>query len=140
MNIIDTRDLIGTRDELKEQILDSFLDDFPHYADMTESFEDIRFEEEELDSWKLDWVEDLSEITRIDELENEIGSEFEDGVQLIEEADFEDYCADLLEDLGYIYQETSQAGLKLIGGATASNIRLDYSEVEFDGITYLYRV
>lgn len=105
MNIIDTRDLIGTRDELKEQILDSFLDDFPHYADMTESFEDIRFEEEELDSWKLDWVEDLSEITRIDELENEIGSEFEDGVQLIEEADFEDYCADLLEDLGYISRD-----------------------------------
>lgn len=139
MNIIDTRDLIGTRDELKEQILDSFLDDFPHYADMTESFEDIRFEEEELDSWKLDWVEDLSEITRIDELENEIGSEFEDGVQLIEEADFEDYCADLLEDLGYISRDFP-SWIEIDWGATASNIRLDYSEVEFDGITYLYRV
>ena len=139
MNIIDTRDLIGTRDELKEQILDSFLDDFPHYADMTESFEDIRFEEEELDSWKLDWVEDLSEITRIDELENEIGSEFEDGVQLIEEAYFEDYCADLLEDLGYISRDFP-SWIEIDWGATASNIRLDYSEVEFDGITYLYRV
>ena len=80
MNIIDTRDLIGTRDELKEQILDSFLDDFPHYADMTESFEDIRFEEEELDSWKLDWVEDLSEITRIDELVCRWGTAYRRGL------------------------------------------------------------
>ena len=138
MNIIDTRDLIETRDELKEQILESFLEDFPHYADMTESFEDIRFEEEELDSWKLDWVEDLSKITRIDELVNEIGSEFEDGVQLIEESDFEDYCADLLKDLGYISRDFP-SWIEIDWESTASNIRLDYGEVEFDGITYLYR-
>ena len=139
MNIIDTRDLIETRDKLKEQILDSFLEDFPHYADMTESFEDIRFEEEELDSWKLGWVEDLSEITRIDELENEIGSEFEDGVQLIEESDFEDYCTYLLKDLGYIPRDFP-SWIEIDWEATASNMRSDYSGVEFDGLTYLYRV
>ena len=41
MNTIDTRNLIETRDELKQEILDSFLENFPHYEEMTESFEDI---------------------------------------------------------------------------------------------------
>ena len=46
---LDTRDLIEERDNLKQQILDSFLENFPHYEEMTESFEDIRFEEEEIE-------------------------------------------------------------------------------------------
>ena len=41
MNILDTRDLAERRDELKQEILDSFLENFPHYEEMTESFEDI---------------------------------------------------------------------------------------------------
>ena len=36
MNIIDTHSLIETRDELKQEILDSFLENFPHYEEMTE--------------------------------------------------------------------------------------------------------
>jgi len=49
---LDTRDLIEERDTLKQNILDSFLENFPQYEEMTESFEDIRFEEEEIESWK----------------------------------------------------------------------------------------
>jgi len=49
MNIIDTRNLIEKREALKQEILDSFLEHFPHYEEMTESFEDIRFEEEEIE-------------------------------------------------------------------------------------------
>ena len=30
MNILDTRDLSKRREELKEEILDSFLENFPH--------------------------------------------------------------------------------------------------------------
>src|SRR5690606_40351775 len=79
MSYIDTRSLIETRDELKQQVLDSFLENFPHYEEMTESFEDILFGEEEIESWKEDWQEELNQIYRIDEIENEIGSEFDYG-------------------------------------------------------------
>ncbi len=66
-NYIDTRDLIEERDTLKQDILDSFLETFPHYEDMTDTFEDIRFEEEEIESWKEDWRDELNAIrdTRI---------------------------------------------------------------------------
>ena len=52
---IYTRDLKERRDYLKQEILDSFLETFEHYAERTETFEDILFDEEEIESWKADW-------------------------------------------------------------------------------------
>ena len=97
MNILDTRNLAERREALKQEILDSFLENFPHYEEMTESFEDIRFEEEEIESWKQGWQEEINQITCIDEVEDEIGSEFDFGVTLIPEDDFTDYVEDLLK-------------------------------------------
>jgi hypothetical protein len=53
-------------------ILDSFLENFPHYEEMTESFEDILFEEEEIESWKEDFEDELKEIEEIDDIENAV--------------------------------------------------------------------
>ena len=137
MSYIDTRDLIETRDELKQEILDSFLENFPHYEEMTESFEDILFEEEEIESWKQDWQEEINQITCIDEVEDEIGSEFDFGETLIPEDEFEDYCKDLVEyDLDnvpeFIKNNINWSGI-------ASDLSVDYSEIEYQGETYLYR-
>ncbi len=38
MNILDIRYLAERREALKQEILDSFLENFPHYKEMTESF------------------------------------------------------------------------------------------------------
>lgn len=139
MSYIDTRDLIETRDELKQQVLDSFLDNFPHYEESTESFEDIRFEEEEIESWKEYWQEEIDQITCIDEIEDEIGSEFDFGVTLIPEDDFTDYVIELLEDCGYISKDFP-SWIEIDWEATAENVKQDYSEIEYEGETYLYRV
>ena len=96
-NYIDTRYLAERREALKQEILDSFLENFPHYEEMTESFEDIRFEEEEIELWKEYFEEELKEIEEIDDVENELGSEFEYGVTLVDVDDFEDYCEELME-------------------------------------------
>jgi hypothetical protein len=138
MSYIDTRDLIETRDELKQEILDSFLEDFPHYEEKTESFEDILFEEEEIESWKEDWQEELDKISCIDEIENEIGSEFDFGVTLISEDYFTDYTEDLLKDCGYISNDFP-SWIEIDWEATAENVGQDYSELEYEGKTYLYR-
>lgn len=138
MSYIDTRELVETRDELKQQVLDSFLEDFPHYEEMTESFEDIRFEEEEIESWKQDWQDELNQITCIDDLEYEIGSEFNYGVTLIPEDDFTDYVIDLLEDCGYISKDFP-SWIEIDWQKTADNVRQDYSEIEYEGKIYLYR-
>ena len=134
----DTRDLAEKRDELKQEILDSFLENFPHYEEMTESFEDILFEEEEIESWKQDWQEEINQITCIDEVEDEIGSEFDFGVTLIPEDDFTDYVEDLLKGYGYI-SDGFPSWIEVDWEATAENVKQDYSELEYEGETYFYR-
>ena len=138
MNTIDTRNLIETREALKQEILDSFLENFPHYEEMTESFEDILFEEEEIESWKQDWQEEINQITCIDEIEDEIGSEFDFGVTLIPEDDFTDYVEDFLKDCGYISYDFP-SWIEIDWEATAENVKQDYSELEYEGETYFYR-
>ena len=142
--MIDTRDLIERREELKQEILDSFLENFPHYEEMTESFEDIRFEEEEIESWKEDFEDELKEIEEINDLEEEInsyaGDNFDDGVYLIDEDYFEEYCEDLVSDIGDLPKDLpSYISNNIDWSGVADDLRQDYSEVEFRGTTYLYR-
>lgn len=134
---MDTRDLIERREELKEQVLTDFQDTFSHYE--VETYEDIAFAEEEIQSWVEDNEEELKEIEAIDNLENEIGSEFTYGVTLIEEEDFEDYCEELVKDCGYI-SDDFPSWIEIDWAETTNNMSEDYSEVDFMGETYLYRV
>lgn len=139
MNILDTRDLSKRREELKEEILDSFLENFPHYQEMTESFEDIRFEEEEIQSWKEDFEDELKEIEEIDTIENELGSEFDYGVTLVDVDDWEEFVEQDLKDLGYIPKDFP-SWIEIDWEATANNVRQDYTEVEYQGNSYLGRI
>ena len=138
MNILDTRDLAERREALKQEILDSFLENFPHYEEMTESFEDIRFEEEEIESWKEDFEDELKEIEEIDDVENELGSEFEYGVTLVDVDDWEEYVEELLEDIGYIPKDFP-SWIEIDWEATANNVKVDYTEVTYQGNSYLGR-
>jgi hypothetical protein len=136
---LDTRDLAETRDELKQQILDSFLEMFPQYEEMTESFEDICFEEEEIESWKSDFENELKQIEEIDTIENEC-SEFSYGETLIDEDDFEEYCQEFIEDCGYISKDMPMIISNNIDWTgIADDMKQDYSEIEYQGNTYLYR-
>ena len=138
---LNTRDLIEEKQDLQQAILDSFLENFPHYEEMTDTFEDIRFEEEEIQSWKEDWLDEIVAITDIERLEDEIdSSEWEYGLQLIEEDEFQDYCEELMEEFGYINKDTPQLVKNNIDyEGIAEDMKVDYSEVDFRGITYLFR-
>lgn len=138
MNTTDTRTLAERREELKQDILDSFLENFPHYEEMTESFEDIRFEEEEIESWKEYFEDELKEIEEIDDVENELGSEFEYGVTLVDVDDWEEFVEQDLEDIGYIPKDFP-SWIEIDWKATANNVRQDYTEVTYQGNSYLGR-
>ena len=141
MNTLYTKHLAERREELKQEILDSFLENFPHYEEMTESFEDILFEEEEIELWKEDFEDELKEIEEIDDIENEVGSEFEYGVTLVDVDDFEDYCEELMEDFGYINKDTPQLIKNNIDyRGIAEDMKYDYIEVTYQGNSYLGRV
>lgn len=137
MDILDTRDLAEKREELKQQILEDFLENFPQYEEMTESYEDIRFEEEELENWFDDWYKEKEEIEEIDQIEREC-SEFKHGEALINQTDFTFYCEELCEDIGYISKDLPH-WIEIDWYATADNMKADYSECEYCGETYLYR-
>nr|WP_317632307.1 hypothetical protein [uncultured Flavobacterium sp.] len=135
--MLNTRDLLEKREELKQDILDSFHEDFENYVEQTESYEDILFEEEEIQSWLDDWKDEREEIEAINSLENEVGSEFEYGVILIPEDDFEEYCEELLKDCGDLPQNIPSY-IEIDWSKTADNLKVDYSEVDFQGTTYLF--
>ena len=138
MNVLDTRDLIEKREELKEKIFNDFLECFPQYEDMTDSYDDILMEEEEIQDWKEGWSEEIEHIEEIDSIEEEIGSEFDYGTTLIDEYDMEEYVKDLLEELGYIPKDFP-SWIEIDWSSTADNVKQDYSEVTYQGTEYYYR-
>ena len=52
MNILDTRTLSERREALKQEILDSFLENFPHYEEMTESLKILDLRKKKLNRGK----------------------------------------------------------------------------------------
>ena len=139
MNVLDTRDLIEKREELKEKIFNDFLECFPQYEDMTDSYDDILMEEEEIQDWKEGWYKEIEHIEEIDSIEEEIGSEFDYGTTLIDEYDMEEYVKDLLEELGYIPKDFP-SWIEIDWSSTADNVKQDYSEVTYQGREYFYRI
>ncbi len=64
--------------------------------------------------------------------------DWEYGVQLIPEDEFEDYCRELLADCGEI-PKNLPSYIVIDWAATADNLRADYTEADFRGRTYLAR-
>ena len=133
----DTRNLFEEREDLKATILADFNEMFPEYE--TDDFDDILFEEEEIQSWKEDWVDELEKIEEINSLEREVGSEFEYGVTLIPLEDFTDYVKEMLVDCGDL-PSNIPSYISIDWEDTADNIKVDYSEVEYLGTDYLFRI
>lgn len=137
--MLDTRELQTEREDLQQAILDSFLEEFPQYEDMTDTFEDIRFEEEEIESWKEGWLDEIVTITDIEKLEDEIGDEWQYGVTLIEEDEFQDYCKEFVEDCYDFTDIPSLIKDNINWDGVTYDMTQDYSEVVYNGNTYLYR-
>lgn len=135
---MDSRDLIERRDELKQQILDSFNETFEDYP--TDDYSDILFDEEGIQDWLFDWKSEKQEIEAIESLEDEIISdEWEFGIYFIEEDEFEDYVKESLVEWGHISKDFPW-WIDIDWTSTAENVKQDYTEVEYQGQTYYYRV
>ena len=82
-------------------------------------------------------TDEQKELAELEELESEV-SEWSDGNTLIPESEFTDYCRELLDDIGTLPKDLPSY-VVIDWDATADNIRADYSTVDFQGETYLYR-
>jgi hypothetical protein len=140
MNILDTRDLIETRESLQEEILNDFNEKFNTEFDSYDEIDwnDESYNEEDLEEFEDFWWGEKEHIEEIDQIESDLGSEFEYGITLVKSEDFEDYTRDLLEDLGYIPKDFP-TWIEIDWKATANNVEQDYTTVSYQGTDYLGR-
>ncbi len=84
--------------------------------------------------------EDAEELTKLKALTEEAdSSEWECGVTLISEDYFEEYAQDFAEDIGAIEKGGQWPTNHIDWERAANQLKGDYSEVDFDGVTYYYR-
>ena len=138
--MIDTRDLVEKREELQTNLVDSFNE---YFDTEIEDFDELtkhisNSEDEDVEEWRDDKVYDFEHIDEINELEDEI-SEFPFGATLIPEDEFEDYCKDLVEDCYDLDNVPEFIKNNINWSGIASDLSVDYSEIKYQGETYLYR-
>lgn len=92
-------------------------------------------DEEKLDSDAQEYVA-LRDFA--DEAEG-YASDWQYGATLIRDSHFEDYARELAEDCGYIKKDVGWPYTCIDWDRAADDLKVDYSGVEFDGVTYWVR-
>ncbi len=98
---------------------------------------------------RIDYLESLEEdIDEIDKVELELlksleeeaaTSEWSFGVTLIRESYFEEYAEELASDIGAISSDDTWPLNHINWEAAANELLIDYSQIDFDGVTYYFR-
>ena len=137
---MNTRDLAEKREELQTDLVDSFNDYFDtEIEDFDELIKHIDdSENEDVQEWRYDNSDDFEHIEEIDELEDEI-SEFFHGEILIHEDDFTEYCEDMVNDCYDIENIPSFIKDNIDWEGVASDLEVDYTNVTYQGESYLIR-
>ena len=138
--MIDTRDLVEKREELQTNLVGSFNE---YFDTEIEDFDELtkhisNSEDEDVQEWRDDNSDDFEHIKEIDELEDEI-SEFSFGEILILEAGFIEYCEDMVADCYYLTNIPSFIRYNINWEGVASDLRVDYTNVTYQGVSYLVR-
>ena len=154
MNIIDTRDLYKQQCELQSELetlqdavseaqeaLDELLTTYRAAVDAgyptTATGDALNEATAELEDWQSEYQEELDELNA---LESEVGDEWMHGETLIPADGFADYARDLAEDLhGNAIRDAAWPFDHIDWEAATDDLKSDYSEVEYQGTTYLFR-
>lgn len=135
-DMIDIRDIIARYEELEDARLD-------FTAPNRDGYQTTIGAAEIWDRQNPEAAAELVALTAIlDELEGNGGDEQWRGDwypgTLIADPHFTDYARELLEDCGTIPRDIPDY-IEIDWNATARNIRVDYSPIDIDGVTYWYR-
>jgi hypothetical protein len=125
-DVIDSRDVIARIDEL---------------CDEREAFEHDDDGNLTGASWADSYPDDAAELAVLEKLASDgedYAPDWQYGATLIRETYFSEYCEDMLKDIGDLPQDLP-GYIAIDWDATANNIGVDYTEVDFDGVTYLVR-
>jgi hypothetical protein len=126
-DIIDSRDVIARIEELRDA-----REDYEHDADGNRTNSD----------WATGEPEDAAELAALEALAAEASgyaSDWEHGETLIRDDYFKTYAMELAEEIGAVDANASWPNTCIDWDQAARELRMDYTGVEFDGVTYWTR-
>jgi Antirestriction protein (ArdA) len=127
-NLIDVRDVIQRVEDLREtsngSVVDGSLgaeyegheDDHEEYAMLAALLDDLRGNGGD-EQWEGDWYPS----------------------QLVRDSYFTEYARDLAEDIGAVNESAEWPNNCIDWERAGSELLMDYTSVEFDGVTYWFR-
>ena len=135
MDVLDSRDLQERIEELETE-LEALTEDL-EAAEEENDEAAIRDAQQTIEEWKDENQEELDELLA---MKDECGPEWKYGVAFIAEEDFEEYAQDLASDLyGEEIRNASWPFDCIDWEKAADSLRMDYSVIDYQGTTYLFR-
>lgn len=129
-DVLDSRFIIERIDELKAEWSEATGDDESDY-------------QLSQDDWSLGLGDDgAAEIVALLALAEEGENSAEDwafGATLVRDSYFTEYAQQLAEDIGAISKDAAWPTCHIDWDAAAASLQQDYSQVDFDGVTYWVR-
>lgn len=146
-DVLDSRDVIARIAELEDE-RDGFILGCPAYVDGSHD----RGEEcptcngnGDRNATPEEWAEafpedaeDLAALIALQEEAESYAADWKHGATLVRDSYFTDYVAEMLEDIGDLPKDLPSY-IAIDWDATARNVRMDYTAVDFDGVTYWVR-
>ena len=136
-DIIDSRDVIARIEELREELETAMADQ----GGGCETFEEWRAAV--LDTGVNEpYFEECTELAALQALADEASgyaADWRHGEALIRDSYFKDYAMELAEDIGAINRDATWPNTCIDWDQAARELQMDYTAVDFDGVTYWIR-
>lgn len=144
-DVIDSRDIIERLEELESE-RECLVSTYNECREAAERcVDDVGYRQDMMDASKAlaDWMDDYAhELEALKALADEAADYAEDweyGVTLIRDSYFKDYVMELAEYIGAINANATWPNDCIDWAMAARELQMDYTAVEFDGVTYWVR-
>ena len=130
-DLIDSRDVIARIEALEDERDNFTIEDQPAASDLNR-----------IKAWSAENEDEAAELKALTELASEAegyAADWNHGETLIRESYFQQYAQDLAEDIGAISRDMPWPACHIDWDAAADALKMDYTAVDFDGVTYYVR-
>jgi antirestriction protein len=154
-DVIDSRDVIEKIEEIREEIeemIENENDDFDDIDAVKKLVDETDNESEKYQNLIRtveshgntitelgDLFNDLGPLERLAEEASNYAPDWDHGETLIRETYFETYAQELAEDCGMVNSDATWPNNHIDWEAAARDLKQDYTEIDFDGVSYFIR-
>lgn len=131
-DVIDSRDVIERIEDLELEAGGRFIEKHPEGVSWGEVADDHSAELDDEDAAELVALRRLAE-------QGEELDDWADGVALVRDSYFREYAMEMADELGLLPESYQWPTSCIDWDQAARELRMDYTPVEFDGVTYWAR-